>query len=145
MISMAKLTALVLSTVLASSALATDDQKSAYPAPDSPQATRFGYANPDAALAALKERTDVVITQQGKWTIVDDKTNSTYWSFTTLGHPAHPAAVKRVLVQSPSGDVSIMMTAKCGASKSECDKLIAEFRALNERVRQNVSRQLGNP
>jgi hypothetical protein len=104
------------------------------PAPDSPEATQFGYPNPDAALAALRQSPGVKIYQQGGWTIVDDRPHYTLWSFTPPEHPAHPAGVKRVLVKAPNGDISVMMTAKCYGTKAACDKLIDEFRALNDRM-----------
>jgi hypothetical protein len=58
--------------------------------------------------------------------------------FHATGHPAHPTAVKRVIVKAPNGDISVMMAARCGASKAACDKLIAEFRALNDRMAENI-------
>jgi len=114
------------------------------PAPDSPEATQFGFPSPEAALAALRERPGVSIYQQGGWTIVDDKPNYTLLSFTPADHPAHPTGVKRVIVKAPNGDISVMMTARCGASKAACDKLIAEFRALNDRMADSIrSRKQG--
>jgi hypothetical protein len=86
----------------------------------------------------LRERPGVSIHQQGGWTIADDKPNYTMWSFTPPDHPAHPTGVKRVIVKAPNGDISVMMTARCGASKAACDKLIAEFRALNDRMAESI-------
>jgi hypothetical protein len=88
-------------------------------------------------LAALRAKPGVSITQQDGWTIAEDRENDTVWSFTPSDHPAHPAAIKRALVKT--GDtISLVMSAKCGASKAACDKLIDEFRAMNERVRENL-------
>ena len=108
------------------------------PAPDSPEATRFEYASPEAALAALRERPGVILHEEDGWILADDKANYTLWSFAPPDHPAYPAAVKRVIVKAPDGDLSIVMTARCGASKAACDKLIAEFRATNERIVENI-------
>src|SRR4030095_746887 len=96
-----------------------------------------GYPTVDAALQALKARKDVSISVQGGWTIVDDRAASTLWSFTPPGHPAHPAVVKRSVV-SLGGGIGIDMTALCEAAKSACDKLMAEFKELNQRMSQSI-------
>jgi hypothetical protein len=38
--------------------------------------------------------------------------------------------------------ISIMMTGLCQAEQAPCDKLMADFRALNERVKQNIQSKL---
>lgn len=112
------------------------------PSPTSIEATQFGYASPEAALNALQKRPGVIVTKQGGWTIADDKENFVFWSFTPLDHPAHPAAIKRVMAQSTTGDISVVMTAKCGGPKEACDKLISEFRAMNDRMHEQVQSKL---
>ncbi len=97
-----------------------------------------GYPTVAAALEALKARSDVNISVQGGWTIVNDKPTNTIWSFTPPNHPAHPAVVKRAVV-SRDGVVGIDMTALCQASKAACDKLMEEFKALNARMGQSMS------
>src|SRR6266446_346416 len=96
-----------------------------------------GYPTVQAALEALKARSDVSISVQGGWTIVDDRPNDTLWSFTPSNHPAHPAVVKRTIV-SGEGGIGINMTALCQASKPACDKLMAEFQELNERMSRSI-------
>jgi hypothetical protein len=108
------------------------------PTPDSTEATQFGYSSPEAALTALRGRPGVSIYQQGGWTVVNDRLNYTLWSFTPPDHPAHPAGVKRVIVKAPNGDISIMMTASCGASEAACDELMDEFVELNNRMAQSI-------
>jgi hypothetical protein len=101
------------------------------------QSSSIGYPSVAEALAALRARTDVQITVQGSWTIVSDLANHTVWSFTPSGHPAHPSAVKRVSVKE--GDsIGIQMSVLCQSTKEACDRLVAEFQALNERVRQSI-------
>jgi hypothetical protein len=97
-----------------------------------------GYPTVAAALEALKARSDVNISIQGGWTIIDDKPANTLWSFTPPNHPAHPAVVKRTVV-SRDGVVGINMTALCQASKAACDKLMEEFKELNARMSQSMS------
>src|SRR6267378_5322038 len=96
-----------------------------------------GYPTVAAALEALKARSDVNISVQGGWTIVDDRPNNALWSFTPSNHPAHPAVVKRAIV-SRNGGIGVNMTALCQASKPACDKLMAEFQELNERMSQSI-------
>lgn len=112
------------------------------PAPDSQEATKFGYPSPAAALSALQGRPEVLINQQDGWTIAEDKARYTTWSFTLPGHEAHPAGIKRVLVKAANGDVSVMMTALCGAPRVICDKVISDFRALNSRMAESVREKL---
>lgn len=102
-----------------------------------------GYPTVDAALAALKARGDVSISAQGGWTIVEDKAARTFWSFAPDGHPAYPAVVKRTVVERDGG-VSIDMRALCQAQKSECDKLIDAFKALNARTAQAITATSGS-
>jgi len=93
----------------------------------------IGYPTVEAALAALKARSDVKISVQGGWTIAQDPSTNTLWSFTPPNHPAHPAAVKRTVVEQ-DGQVRIAMSALCQASKAACDKLVADFNDLNQKI-----------
>lgn len=102
------------------------------------QPLEFGYDSPEAALAALRQRAEVRVFEQNGWTVADDKANRTWWSFTPAGHPAHPSGVKRVVVQAPNGDVSIAMTAKCGAREEACEALLVEFHLMNDRLRERL-------
>lgn len=128
---------LSLATVCAFSVKAAEAQQS-----DSGRG--IGYPSVAAALEALKARSDVRISVQGGWTIVSDPANKALWSFTPSGHPAHPAAVKRSTVQK-DGAVFIDMRALCQAEKHACDKLIAEFRELNDKIRADMERRSQAP
>lgn len=97
----------------------------------------IGYPTVAAALAALKARSDLNVSEQGGWTIVNDAANKTVWSFTPPGHPAHPTAVKRAVVEKGEA-IHIDMSALCQADKSACDRLMDEFRALNQRMAQSA-------
>jgi hypothetical protein len=102
---------------------------------DSEYASKFGYPTVASALADLKARPNVSISIQGGRTIIDDKANWTLWSFTPSNHPAHPAGVKRVILRDAESNVYIRMTALCQAEKEPCDKLVAQFQALNDRIK----------
>lgn len=97
----------------------------------------IGFPTVAAALEALKARSDVKISNQSGWTIADDRSTNTIWSFTPADHPAYPAAVKRAIV-SKDGELYVNMTALCQASKVACDKLMSDFKALNERMIQSM-------
>jgi hypothetical protein len=97
----------------------------------------IGYSTVAAALEALRARSDVDISVQDGWTIVNDRSAGTLWSFTPPSHPAHPAAAKRVVVEK-NGSVSIEMSGLCEAEKAACDKLMAEFREMNDKIRASI-------
>lgn len=94
-----------------------------------------GYPSVAAALDALRARPDVRVTVQDGWTIADDKANSTLWSFTPAGHAAHPAVVRRTVVNQ-DGQPSIRMHALCQGSREACDALTEEFRRVNAALQQ---------
>lgn len=96
-----------------------------------------GYPTVAGALAALKAKDGVKLSERGGWTIVDDRAAGAVWSFTPAGHPAHPAVVKRVIGEH-GGQVAVNMTALCQAGKAACDQLIEEFRQLNEQMAQSM-------
>lgn len=97
-----------------------------------------GYPSAAAALNALKARGDVTISEEGGWTIADDKRNRTLWSFTTPGHPAHPAAVRRTVLME-NGQASIRMAALCQAKQEACDAMLEEFRRMNTALQQSLA------
>jgi hypothetical protein len=97
------------------------------------QNNEIGFATVAEALAALRSRLGVQISEQGGWTIVTESASGTLWSFTPSDHPAHPSAVKRSVV-SRDGSTYIDMKVLCEANKTACDKLVADFQQLNQRA-----------
>lgn len=97
-----------------------------------------GYPSVAAALEALKARPDVTVTVQDGWTIADDKANSTLWSFTPPGHDAHPAVVRRTVVNQ-DGQPSIRMHTLCQGRRDACDALTEEFRRVNAALQQALA------
>jgi len=69
--------------------------------------------------------------------VVTEQDGLTLWSFTPEGHPAYPAVVKRQMVEK-DGAWYVNMNALCEATKAACDKLIEDFKVLNERMRQSI-------
>jgi hypothetical protein len=98
----------------------------------------IGYPTVETALQALKSNSaNKVSVTPDDWIIVSEGDRRPLWSFTPRKHPAHPAAVKRTLVER-NGSIVIEMSALCQASKSACDGLMEEFKLLNERISQEV-------
>jgi hypothetical protein len=102
------------------------------------QTSDIGYPSVAAALSAMKSKPGASVADAG-WTVVEDRQNSTLWSFTPQGHAAHPSAVRRKITQN-GDDVFVEMAIRCEAAKPACDKLSAEFTQLNERMRQDLER-----
>lgn len=67
----------------------------------------------------------------------DENGNHVLWSFTPEGHAAHPAAVKRTVLEK-DGAVFIDMKVLCFGTQAACDKLVEEFKQLNERIKESM-------
>ncbi len=61
--------------------------------------TAIGYDTPAAALEDLRSKPGVEISTQGGYIIVAEPATSVLWTFTDTGHPAHPTAVRRQVVE----------------------------------------------
>ena len=62
------------------------------------------------------------------------------WTFTPPGHPAHPAVVRRTMFEK-DGTWYQKMTALCQSDKSSCDKLMEEFRKLNDQMKEYIQKR----
>jgi len=69
-----------------------------------------------------------------------DKNKNTTWTFTVAGHPAHPSAVCRRLVQDGER-WRIDMNASCSAPEAECEKLVNAFQELNQQMLDELEKQ----
>jgi hypothetical protein len=101
------------------------------------QPADIGYRTPMEALKALRAKPGVTIREQNGWYVADDPSEHTLWSIAQPANPAFPTAVKRVLVQDPSG-VHLRMKVLCGASKPVCDHVVELFRQLNAKASQSI-------
>lgn len=124
--------------LLANAALAQPKEGSSASAQTQPSS--IGYPTVAAALEALRSQSGSTVSLQGGWTIISVTAEQTLWSFTPANHPAHPAAVKRKIVER-DGAVGVHMTALCQAEKAACDRLIEEFQQLNDRIREHSQRR----
>ena len=102
----------------------------------------IGYLTVAAALDGMRTKSGVNVSIQGSWTVIEDGATSSIWSFTPAGHPAHPAVVRRTIVQQ-GNDIFVNMGVLCEAAKPSCDKLVAEFQELNNKMRESLSRRRG--
>jgi len=104
----------------------------------------IGFKSVNEAMTFLKTKQTVTftVTKPDGWVIANDTSPFTVWSFTPEGHYAHPAVVKRELKQNEDGGVYMKMNALCQAEKEPCDRLIAEFEELNNKMRKNVQDNL---
>lgn len=100
------------------------------------QYSGIGYPSVAAALQALKGRRDVTISTRDGWTIVEDRGN-TVWSFTPATYPAYPAVVKRTMT-SKDGIPYVDMKVLCEAAKDPCNRLVEDFRRVNEQAAQTA-------
>lgn len=107
-----------------------------YPVGDTSKVSSIGYPSVAAALADLHSKPEVKFGIQNGWTIAEDRGHSSFWSFPPEGDPAYPSAVKRIAVQTGAG-ISLEMKVLCQSTQAACDKLVADFNALNERMRES--------
>ena len=96
------------------------------------------FESVSSVLEHLQAQQDVQIRTEQGWTIAEDPTNMALYTFTTEGHDAHPAVFMRKVVQS-DGAVSLRSWGICEAEQEPCDSLSADFEALNDRIRQEMT------
>jgi hypothetical protein len=101
-----------------------------------------GYPSVASALADVRSKNGVRISNQNGWTVIEDGSTMSLWSFTPAGHPAHPAVVRRT-VSEKEGAIFVEMAALCEAMKPACDKLVAEFQELTNKMRECIRTQRG--
>lgn len=95
--------------------------------PDAERKSDIGFASPEAAIAALRDKTGVTIREENGWVVASDPSEYTIWSLSQAGNVAHPTMVKRSVVRD--GDILGLQTSiECGASKDVCDEVVQQFR-----------------
>lgn len=108
------------------------------PLPEQPDSS-VGYASVSAALAGLRSRPDLTVSEQADWTVMEDRASYTIWSFAPKGDPAYPSVVKRQVMKTGNGIV-VRMNVLCEASKIACDNLVVAFQNLNAKMKQGFER-----
>ena len=96
------------------------------------------YATPAKALDGLRAKPGVKISLQSGWTVIEDRSTLSVWSFPPASHRAYPTAIQRKVVQE-GDNIFVRMNVLCEAPKPDCDAVVAEFGKLNERVRDDLN------
>jgi hypothetical protein len=99
----------------------------------------IGYGSVAAALQAVRSDPSAQFESQEGWTIVASRENdqAVQWFFTPVGHPSHPAVVKRTALER-GGVGFIDLAALCEVPQSECDQLLDDFRQQHEQATRSV-------
>lgn len=97
----------------------------------------IGYPSVTAAKQALLARDDIKMSTENGWLTVEDPVAMTLWTFTPESDPAHPAAIKRSVIQDGERIV-IRMDIRCEGDETACDALENHFLSLNESVRDHA-------
>ncbi|MCW8956689.1 MAG: molecular chaperone DnaJ [Gammaproteobacteria bacterium] len=96
----------------------------------------IGYPSVSEALEKLTKHPSANISQQGGWTIISliENGNHVIWFFAPEEHAAHPAMVKRTILEK-NGSLEIKMVSFCQAPKQKCDELSKQFENLNKQFK----------
>ncbi len=97
------------------------------------------YPTVAAALEGMRAKAGVSVRTESGFTVVEDAITMAIWTFTPAGHAAHPAVIRRAIVQR-GNDIFVDMQVKCEAAKPACETLTAEFQALTDQLRQSLNR-----
>jgi hypothetical protein len=119
-------------------------EQSAAPLPES-ATSRIEYPSPQAAFEGLQRKPGVDMRREvNGWVIANDKSQNAIWSFSPSSDPSFPAVVKRTIVEKDK-NISIEMDVLCGASKANCDNLVRQFLALNEKIKAEIESKRRQP
>jgi len=99
--------------------------------------TPLVYKSATATLADMRAKTGVKTYEKSGWTIIEDRSTMSVWSFTPSNHPAHPAAIQRSVVKD-GDNIFVQMKVLCESSKSACDAMVVEFQHLDQKVREDL-------
>ncbi len=101
-----------------------------------------GKSKPLETLKLLKSDPDVSFRITRGWSVASKNTDEekAIWSFPPESHEAYPSVVKRKVEQA-NGQIGIVTTVKCGATKPVCDRLVRDFIKLNDNMKQSINAQ----
>jgi hypothetical protein len=93
----------------------------------------IGYATVAAVREALRGDPTATFREQQGWTVVASREHgqAVEWFFTPEGHPAHPAVIKRTVVEQ-DGVGTIDMAALCQTTQEACDSLLEDFKETHK-------------
>ena len=98
----------------------------------------LGYHSVQDALNTLTNSGSATVKTVRGWTIINDSSDKSIWSFAPESHPSYPSVVKRTIVER-NGSIGIATEVSCGASKQQCDELVKDFMELNNKIRRDVN------
>ena len=102
-------------------------------------AADFGYASVAVALESIRTKSGVKEATQSNWTVFEDASTLSLWSFTLPGHTAHPTAVRRRIVKE-GDNIMVHSDVLCEAPRPACDTVAVEFAKLDHAVRESLTR-----
>lgn len=97
----------------------------------------IGYPSVTDARKALGGRSDVRMSSENGWVTIEDPAAMTLWTFAPETDPAHPAAIKRTVVQDAER-VVIRMDIRCEGDPTACEALENHFLSLNQSIRDHA-------
>ena len=63
------------------------------------------------------------------------------WNFTKTSHPAYPSVACRRIVKDADGARRVETQLRCNASKAACDRLAADYAALDKEIMEAIKKQ----
>jgi hypothetical protein len=72
--------------------------------------------------------------------VIDLGSQGELWNFTKASHPAHPSVACRRLVQV-EGELRVETQLRCNAAKAQCDRLAADYAALDKQMMDAIKRE----
>ncbi|MCK9488417.1 MAG: hypothetical protein M0Q42_03260 [Xanthomonadales bacterium] len=97
----------------------------------------IGYASVEAARSSLQQRDDTRMSIADGWLTIEDPAAMTIWTFAPEIDPAHPAVIKRSVIEE-DGRIVIRMDIRCEGDGQACDGLEQHFLGLNQATRDQV-------
>ena len=97
-------------------------------------------ATPAGLLAEISKTLTKTADANG-YVAFEDPVNAAVWTFTKPEHEAHPSVVCRAIIGNPDGSVSMDMRVLCVGTDATCERLVAAFKELNERMAEALKRQ----
>ena len=97
------------------------------------------YPTVASALEAMRTKSGVKTSVRSGWTVIEDQSTLSLWSFAPPDHPAYPAAVQRKVIRE-GDNIFVKMNVLCEAPKPACDAMVADFQKLDGRVRDDLKR-----
>jgi hypothetical protein len=63
------------------------------------------------------------------------------WNFTKASHPAYPSVACRRVVKGADGSRRVETQLRCNATKEACDRLAADYAALDKEIMEAIRKQ----